>query len=138
MAQPFRLASPARGSRLPDSRAATPWGWALAGTLFGLGLWEVTGNQALFVVPVVVLALFAGIGGTDYLIGSVTIPTLAGTDGAVAAVNVMGSTMWQAAIYDAFANRVLPLDTSVTLKVKSLVTVTTAKTITIFATAEKS
>ncbi len=36
---------------------------ALAGTLFGLGLWEVTGNQALFVVPVVVLALFAGIGG---------------------------------------------------------------------------
>ena len=46
--------------------------------------------------------------------------------------------MWQAAIYDAFANRVLPLDTSVTLKVKSLVTVTTAKTITIFATAEKS
>ena len=62
------------------------------------------------------LSFYAGIGGTDYLIGSVTIPTLAGTDGAVAAVNVMGSTMWQAAIYDAFANRVLPLDTSVTLK----------------------
>jgi hypothetical protein len=36
---------------------------ALAGTLFGAGLWEVTGNQALFIVPVVVLAILAGLCG---------------------------------------------------------------------------
>lgn len=84
-----------------------------------------------------VLQVLLTVGATDYLLGSVTIPTLAGTDGVVAAVNVLASSLFQGAITDAYGNRVLPLDTGVVVKVKAPVAITSAKTMTITAIVTK-
>lgn len=85
-----------------------------------------------------VVAFYITISGTDYLIGCVPVPTLAGTDGIVASVNVFASSLMQLVTYDAFANRILHLDTGIVLKCKSTTTVTAAKTVTVTATAVKT
>lgn len=82
----------------------------------------------------------SGSNATDYLIGSVVVATLAGTDGVVSVKDVLADTLFARSYYDAFANKHLPLDGvgGVILKCKSLTTVTAAKTLTIYATLIKS
>lgn len=85
-----------------------------------------------------ILSFYITISATDYLIGSVSVPAASGTDGTTASVNVFSSSMMQLMTYDAFANRILHLDTGIVLKCKSTTTVTAAKTVTITATAIKT
>lgn len=86
-----------------------------------------------------VLQFFKTIGGTDYLIGSVNIPTLSGTDGTNPPVDILANAQFKQAIFDAFGNKIMPIDGAgtVVLKVKSLTTVTAAKTITVTAVVVK-
>ncbi len=85
-----------------------------------------------------VVSFYVTIGATDYLIGSVTVPTLAGTDGVVAAKQVLSDPLFAAAILDALGNAVFPLETAIILKAKTTTTVTSGKTVTITATATES
>lgn len=85
-----------------------------------------------------IVQFWATISGTDYLIGSVVVPTLAGTDGVVAAKQVLSDPLFSAAVLDALGNMVLPLETAIILKAKTTTTVTAAKTVTIYATATES
>ncbi len=98
MAQPFRLARPARGSRLPDSRAATPWGWALAGTLSGLLLALVLFAPAHWLAQAVARAsagqvLLADVRGTVWN-GSARL-LLTGGEGSNDAATLPGRLGWQ-------------------------------------------
>lgn len=79
------------------------------------------------------IAVYVTIGGTDYLIGTVNVPTTAGTVSTVGAVNLLTSANLQLPIYDTNGNRLLPLDAAAVLKVKSTTTVTSNKTVTITA-----
>lgn len=98
MAQPFRPARPARGSRLPDSRAATPWGWALAGTLSGLLLALVLFAPAHWLAQAVARAsagqvLLADVRGTVWN-GSARL-LLTGGEGSNDAATLPGRLGWQ-------------------------------------------
>ena len=84
------------------------------------------------------LQLYVTISGTDYLIGTVNVPTLSGTTASAPAVNLLASANIAQAVYDALGNRILRLDTGIVLKVKSTTTVTSAKTVTIVASSIKS
>lgn len=79
------------------------------------------------------LQLILTVGGTDYLIGTVNVPTLSGTTATAAAVDLLGSSNLKLPIYDANNNKLLRLDAASVLKVKSTTTVTANKTVTITA-----
>ena len=81
-----------------------------------------------------VVQLWAVIGGTNYLIGSVTVPLTAGNVATVPSVNLMsylgnfGSTLNR----DANGNTYLYLATGTVLKIAVTVTMATGKTLTCF------
>jgi hypothetical protein len=84
------------------------------------------------------LQFYLTISGTDYLIGTVNIPTLSGTTATAASINVLSNLNLQAPVYDLVSNRILRLNTGISLKVKSTTTVTSTKTVTIVATSIKN
>jgi len=77
----------------------------------------------------VVLAIYYNDLTTDFLIGSVNIPTLSGTDGSVPAVSLLNSTDLPFLGEDL----ALYLEGSDIIKIAALTTVTTAKKITLVA-----
>ena len=77
----------------------------------------------------VVLAIWYNDGSNDYLIGSVNIPTLSGTDGSAPAVSLLNSTDLPFLGEDL----ALYLEGSDIIKIAALTTVTTAKKITCVA-----
>jgi hypothetical protein len=68
-------------------------------------------------------------GGTSILIGSVNVPTLSGTDGAAPSVNAIGGVYMPGLPIDSDGNEFILLESGDTLEIKSLTTVTAAKTI---------
>ena len=77
----------------------------------------------------VVLAIWYNDGSNDYLIGSVNIPTLSGTDGSAPAVSLLNSTDLPFLGEDL----ALYLEGADIIKIAALTTVTTAKKITLVA-----
>ena len=77
----------------------------------------------------VVLAIWYNDGSNDYLLGSVNIPTLSGTDGSAPAVSLLNSTDLPFLGEDL----ALYLEGSDIIKIAALTTVTTAKKITLVA-----
>jgi hypothetical protein len=72
-------------------------------------------------------------GGTDYPIGTMTIPINAGSIAATAAIDFLNSVQCPWSRFDANGNRVLYLETGSVLRVKVLTTaVTAAKAISFF------
>ena len=71
-------------------------------------------------------------------LGSVNVPTLSGTSGTAAAVDLLSGTLMPGLPYDANGKRVLPLPAGAILKVASQATVTAAKTITPHLTTDSS
>lgn len=67
--------------------------------------------------------------GTSILVGSVNVPTLAGTDGTTVAVNALNSTMLPGLPIDNDGQRYIFLESGDTLEIKSTTTVTAAKTV---------
>ena len=80
-----------------------------------------------------VLQLFQTISGTDYLIGSLSIPAASGNDGSTISVNLLNPTSLPFLKLDNAGNRVLSLMASGKLRVGSTTSVTSGKTITIVA-----
>lgn len=75
-------------------------------------------------------------GGTDYLIGTVTIPTLAGTDGSAPAIDILGggtTGQMPGIAIDNDGQRYLLLMNGDVLKAAALVAVTSAKTVNLSA-----
>lgn len=67
-------------------------------------------------------------GGVDYLLGTVRIVTLSGTDGAAPNIDIMNSTAFSGLPLDANGKRYFPLKSGDLIKVGCLVTMTAAKT----------
>ena len=72
-------------------------------------------------------------GSTTFLLGTVRLATLSGTDGAVNGVDLLNTTAMPGLELDGAGNAVLYLKAGYTLKVAPLVAVTAAKTLTLFA-----
>lgn len=81
-----------------------------------------------------VLQLWNTIGGTDYLLGEVTVPVGAGSDGSTPAVNLLNATNMPGLQTDGISHW-LDLANAGNLKIKTKVAVTAAKTIYIHAEA---
>lgn len=84
-----------------------------------------------------VVDILVNISGTDYPLGSVTVPASSGTNGVAAAVDVLSGALITALPYDGSGKRVLPLEASVVLKVASQTTLTAGKQITVVASVEE-
>lgn len=67
--------------------------------------------------------------GTDYLLGTVNVPTLSGTNGTAATVNAMNASMMPGLPCDNDGQPYLLLESGDVLKVKTTTTVTAAKTV---------
>lgn len=76
-------------------------------------------------------------GVTDRVIGTVNIPITAGLTGAIAAVDLLGSSLMPGLPLDQNGKRVLPLQGTHVLKVAPLVAVTAAKTVDVVAVVEE-
>jgi hypothetical protein len=70
---------------------------------------------------------------TNYIIGSVTVPIAAGTDGVTAAVDLLGSTLLPGVPTDNDGTHYILLKSGDTINISSTTTVTTAKTVSITA-----
>lgn len=78
------------------------------------------------------ILLYLNDGSTDYLIGHIDVPALAGSDGSTPAVNGLNSTNLPFLLLDdTGSNRYLPLDGGCVLKATVRVAVTATKQITI-------
>lgn len=75
------------------------------------------------------LKLYITRSGVDYLIATVNIPTLSGTNGAAPAIDLLNATAFAALPFDNTGKRILPLKTGDVLKGACLVTMTAAKTL---------
>ena len=71
--------------------------------------------------------------GTNYVIGSVNVPAASGTDGTAVAVDLMNSTMLPGLPKDNDGQPYIFLESGDSLQVKSLTTVTAAKTVHVVA-----
>lgn len=76
-------------------------------------------------------------GTIDRVIGTVNVPASAGTNGTVAAVDALAAAMLPGLPVDQNGKRVLPLQATFVLKLKSLVAVTAAKTVAGVAVVEE-
>lgn len=83
------------------------------------------------------LQIYINDGSTDYLLGTVRVAAASGTDGATAAVDLLGSTLLPGLPSDLNYRRVLPLKYGHVLKVGCLATMTSAKTTTVTAVIEE-
>lgn len=72
-------------------------------------------------------------GGTKYLLGVVPVPALSGSNGTVAAVNALGSTLMPQLQYDAYLNKILCLQAGAMLYVAPLVALSSGKQITVLS-----
>jgi hypothetical protein len=75
-------------------------------------------------------------GVTDRIIGAVAVPASSGTNGTVAAVDLLQSALLPGLPLDQNGKRVLPLQGTYTLKVAPLVAVTAAKQVDVVAVVE--
>jgi hypothetical protein len=82
------------------------------------------------------LKVYIARGGTDYLIGTVNIPTLSGTNGIAPAVDVLNAVALPGSPLDSVGKRYLPLKTGDTLKVGCVATMTSGKTCTVSVLGE--
>lgn len=73
------------------------------------------------------LQLFITRGGTDYLLGTVTIPAAAGSDGATPSIDLLGSGLIPGLPIDNVGKRYIPMKTGDTLRVAAKVTMTALK-----------
>jgi hypothetical protein len=73
-------------------------------------------------------------GATSYLIGTVRAVTLAGTDGAVNAINIINTTAMPFLPLDNAGKAYIPLEAGWSIRVAPIVAITAAKTVTITAT----
>lgn len=71
----------------------------------------------------------------NYILGSVSVPAASGTDGTTAAVDLLAAALVPDLPVDNDGQRYLFLESGDTLQVKSLTTVTSAKTVTVAAVA---
>jgi hypothetical protein len=72
----------------------------------------------------------------DYLIGTVNIPTLSGTNGVAPAVDALNAVALPGLPLDSVGKRYIPMKTGDTLKVGALVTMTSGKTCTVSVVGE--
>jgi hypothetical protein len=77
------------------------------------------------------LQLFVTRGGTDYLLATINIPTLSGTNGTAVSIDILNATSIPSLPLDSAGKRYLPLKTGDTLKVGPIATMTAAKTCTV-------
>lgn len=77
------------------------------------------------------------VGGVVYPIGAINVPPGAGTNGVTNAVDLLNASAFPNLPVDRNGKRCLPLKAGNILKVAALTTVTAAKTLTVFATAEE-
>lgn len=80
-----------------------------------------------------VLQLILTRSATDYLLGSVSVPALSGTDGAAAVKDLLNTTDMPGLPVDNDGQRYLFLQSGDVLNVKSLTTVTSGKTVNVSA-----
>lgn len=81
--------------------------------------------------------LWLNISGVDTLLGTVTIPLASGTNGTVAAVDLLSGAIITGLPLDASGKRVLPLKAGTIVKISTVGTVTAAKAITAVALVEE-
>jgi hypothetical protein len=82
------------------------------------------------------LKIYLTRGGVDYLIGTVNIPTLSGTNGVAPAVDALNAVALPGLPLDSVGKRYIPMKTGDTLKVGALVTMTSGKTCTVSVVGE--
>jgi hypothetical protein len=68
-------------------------------------------------------------GGVDYLLGTIRIPTLSGTDGAAPGIDLLLASGMAGLPLDAVGKRYIPMKTGDTLRLACLATMTAAKTL---------
>jgi hypothetical protein len=73
------------------------------------------------------LQVFRTNGGVDYLLGTVRIITLSGTDGAAVAIDILNSTAFPGLPINSVGKRYIPLKNGDTLRIAAVVTMTTGK-----------
>lgn len=83
-----------------------------------------------------VVDLYVNDGTTDFLLVSTNVPITSGTTGAIAGIDLLGSTLLPGSILDSTGKRVLLLPATYTLKVAVQATVTATKVITVVAQGE--
>lgn len=76
-------------------------------------------------------------GSSDFVLGTVNIPINSGYTGAIASVDVLGSSLIPGLPKDINGRNVLPLPSGYVLKVGCLATMTSAKTTNIIASVEE-
>jgi len=87
------------------------------------GIWATTDDTSA-----VNLKLFLYNGVTSYLLGCVNIPTLSGTNGTAATVNLLNSAYLPGLLLDASGKNYIPLKTGWSITVAPLVSITSTKT----------
>jgi hypothetical protein len=75
------------------------------------------------------LQLVITTGGVDYVLTTVSIPATSGFTNALPAIDIMRNAQWSGLSYDANGNKILYLAASTVLNVKTLTTVTSAKSV---------
>ena len=83
-----------------------------------------------------IIQLFRTISATDYIIGSILVPTLSGTDGSTPRVNGLNGILLSGLVLDKEGNYVLQVVGAQTITASVTVAVTSAKTITIVTVGE--
>lgn len=76
-------------------------------------------------------------GSSDFVLGTVNIPINSGYTGAIASVDVLGSSLLSGLPRDINGRNVLPLPSGYVLKVGCLATMTSAKTVNVIASVEE-
>lgn len=79
------------------------------------------------------VALYKTISAVDYLLGTVSIPITAGFTNAIPSIDLLNNPQIPGICVDAFGNKYILVASGTTLKIAALVTVTTAKAISITA-----
>jgi hypothetical protein len=82
------------------------------------------------------LQLVATIGGTDYILNTISIPANSGNTNSVQAVMLLRSAQWNELNNDIANNKVLELPSGTVIKVKVGTTITAARVISIVMTGE--
>lgn len=75
------------------------------------------------------LKVFLTRGGVDYLLGTIRIATLSGTDGAAPGVDILNASGMSGLPLDSVGKRYIPMKTGDTLRLSCLATMTAAKTL---------
>lgn len=83
-----------------------------------------------------VVNIYTNNGTTDSLLGAVSVAASSGTNGTLAAVDLLSGTIFPGLPYDANGKRIMYLPAGYSLKVSSQSTVTAAKTLTVTAITE--